>query len=219
MRLLAIRLARTIWLVPPYFANPRGIFTRPIVEALKTRYSFLKTPLDAGATFNPNDGYKYENGAFQTEHGPIMIMSMTIHNDGIVVDTRSSTADGDAFLQDMATFTHKNFGLESPDSLLIKRIYSSELNVMLDRTPTLFNPALKNFMNALSTEVRETDQGDATFLGFQLTTTGDGQVKRPVFRFERELNTPIEQNRYYTHAPIETEAHIRLVETLEQLAT
>lgn len=102
MKLLAVRVARVIWLFPPYFLNPRGLFMRPAIEAIKGRYGFLKSPLDAEIPPLPNTGYRYENGSFSGKEGMVHIVSMVSHDDGIVIDTRSSTDDADAFLEEFS---------------------------------------------------------------------------------------------------------------------
>jgi hypothetical protein len=220
MKLLAVRMARSIWLVPTYFFNPRGIFTRPMIEAMKVRYSFLKTPLDNPFP-KPEEGYKYENGAFNGKNGSVIITSMTIHNDGIVVDTRSSTDDGDAFLEDAITWGNKEFGLQPYAALPINKIYASELNVVFENAPLILNPKLSKFINDVSSAFVGLGKGNVDFLGFQLTTdTSVSDKTAPaVFRFEREISTAHSENRYYSLAPTTTDEHIKLLEKLEKLTT
>lgn len=216
MKLLAVRLARSIWLVPTYFLNPKGIFMRPLIEAMKVRYNFLKTPLDYPVPPTPGDGYKFENGGFDTKNGTILIVSMIMHDDGIVVDARSSTDDGDAFLDDLLSWGNKEYGLPSSAELPIKRIYTSELNVVFSKTPVMFNSKLDPFLNEVASVIgnQRTD-----FLGFQISTDPALTDKPPVFRFEREINTAFKENRYYSFSPTTTAVHIKLLERLEEVAT
>lgn len=218
MKLLAVRMARSIWLVPVYFLNPKGVFTRPIIEAMKARYSFLKTPLDNPFP-KPDEGYKYENGAFNGKSGPVIITSATIHNDGIVVDTRSSTDDADAFLDDAINWGSKEFGMQPTAALPIKKLYGSELNVAFEKAPLILNPKLSKFLNDVSSAIGGLGKGIAGFSGVQLATDPSVSDKPAQFRFEREINVPYGENRYYSFAPITTDAHIKLLEKLEELAT
>ena len=211
-------MARTIWLVPQYFFNPRGIFTRPMIEAMKVRYSFLKTPLDNPFP-QPNEGYKYEDGVFNGKNGAVIIASMTIHGDGIVVDTRSSTDDGDAFLEDAINWGNKEFGLASYTELPIKKAYSSELNVSFQKEPTILNPKLSALLKYVSSTISDESKGKVEFLGFQLGTDFALSDRPAQFKFEREINVPYNENRYYSFAPTTTDAHIKLLEKLEQLTT
>lgn len=218
MKLLAVRMARSIWLVPTYFLNPRGIFARPLFEAMKNRYSFLKAPLD-DAVLQPSEGFKFESGAFNGKDGAVIITSMTIFPDGFVVETRSSTDDGDAFLEDALNWSSKEFGFVSPTELPFKKIYASELNVSFQKAPAILNPKLVAFFKDVSSAISDESKGDAEFLGFQLSTDYALSDKPAQFKFERELNVPYEENRYYSFAPTTTDAHVKLLEKFEQLTT
>jgi len=217
MKLLAVRVARSIWLVPRYFLNPRGAYTRPVAEAIKAKYSFHKTPLDTPPP--QGEAIKYEGGMFNGKNGEILIVSMTLHDDGVVVDTRSSTDDGDSFLEDLISWVSKDYGLPSITALPIKRIYVSELNVAFSNPPAIFNPKLASFLSEISSAIGDDKRGKADFIGFQFGTDQTRSKNPFAFRFERELNTPFEENRYYSFSPTKTDIHIKLLEQLEQLAT
>jgi len=217
MKLLAVRVARSIWLVPRNFLNPRGAFTQAVIEAIKNRYSFFKSPLDNPPP--PVEAHKYEGGKFNGKRGDILIVSMALHNDGIVVDTRSSTDDGDAFLEDMISWVGKEYSLPSHTELPIKKLYASELNVVFSNSPAIFNSKLTPFLNAVSSAIGNDKIGKADFLGFHLGTDQTRSKAPFEFKFEREVNTTFEENRYYSFSPTKTEIHIKLLEQLEQLAT
>jgi len=219
MKLLAVRSARSIWLVPTYFLNPKGLFIRPIFEAIKARYSFIKTPLDYPFPPPAGEGLKFENGAFKGQSGTILIVSMTLHDDGIVLETRSSTDDGDAFLEDLLIWGSNEYGLPSYRELQIKKIYASELNVSFLKTPVIFNSKLDPFLKEASSIIGDEKKGKTDFLGFQLATDPGLSDKPPMFRFEREINIPFKENRYYSFAPTTTAAHLKLLEKLEEVAT
>ena len=219
MKLLAVRMARSIWLVPQYFFNPQGIYTRPAIEALKARYSFIKIPppeLLVGVP--PSDGIKFEGGAFAGKNGMVSITSVTLHADGLVVDTRSSTDDGDAFLEDATDWLSKEYGLPSYVELPIKRIYASELNVIFEHTPKVFDSRLASFLQDASSIIGDEKIGKTDFLGFLLATDPANSDRTQTFRFEREINTPFAENRFYSFAPIKTHLHVKLLEKLEQVA-
>ena len=78
MKLLAVRLARSIWLIPPYFFNPKGVFLRPAAIALKARYNFLKSSLDSPQS-DSKQANELSDGGFVGKTGPVQILSMKIH--------------------------------------------------------------------------------------------------------------------------------------------
>jgi hypothetical protein len=212
VKLLAVRLARSIWLIPQYFLNPKGLFLLPASFALKEKYQFLKGPIDNG-TINSNEP-KYEQGAFNAAGGVIQILTMTLHADGIVVDTRSSTEDADALLEDLGTWIAKEYGLPLFGDLPIKRAYVSEVNFMLDKPATFFNPKLNSFFSDVSSAI--SGEKDRTgFLSWQYSTDPTFSPQQKIFRVDREINTSFEDSRFYSFAPLQTKEHLRLLEKME----
>ena len=195
MKLLAVRLARSIWLMPSYFLNPNGTFLRPSIEIMKTRYNFLKSPLDFPFPPPPNDGLTFLSGAFGTKNGMVQVTSMAMHNDGIVIDTRSSTNDADLFMEDVVAWYNKEFGMPAISDLPVKKIYVSELNVSFQHAPTFFNPKLASLIHEISSAIGDDGAQKADFLSFQLGTDQTRTNRPAVFRIDREVNTRIEENR------------------------
>jgi hypothetical protein len=217
MKLLAVRLARAIWLTPQYFLNPKGVFLRPAIEVFKDRYSFLKTPLDKQPN-DPKEEDRFEHGVFIGKNGPVQIMRVALHSDGIVVDTRSSTDDGDAFLEDALNWISKEYGLPPHTEAPIDRVYASELNVIFEKTPRILDSRLTPFLDELSSIMGSETRGKADFLGLQLSTDQTLSNKPVPFRFEREINTPFAERRYYSSAPMKTDVHLRLLHRLEEVS-
>lgn len=217
MKLLAVRMARAVWLTPSYFLNPKGIFVRPIINAMKAKYSFLKTPLDVPFPF-PSEGIKFEQGVFNGKNGAVQIINLTLHNDGILIDTRSSTDDADSFMEDVIAWVNKEYGMPPLSALPIKRIYVSELNVMFQKPPAIFNPKLAPLLAEISAAIADKAQGNADFLSLQLSTDPTRTNRQSFFRVDREINTSFDEGRYYSFASAKTDAHIRLLEMLETLA-
>jgi len=212
MKLVAIRLARSIWLFPTYFANPKGVNTRPAAEGLKARYGFAKSPLD-GPPPRQNEGSRFEDGVFQGKNGNIAINSVAIHADGIVVDTRSSTSDGDAFLEDAFSYLSKEHSFPSLADLPAKRVYASELNVAFDNPPKILDPKLASFLKEAGSILSKETGGVADVVGFIVGPNTTSTSPNP-FRFEREIGVDFKENRYWSYAPTTTEAHIKLLELL-----
>lgn len=214
MKLMGVRMARSIWLVPQYFLNPRGLFLRPASLQMKDRYQFLKGPFDNNTAGTQE--VKYEHGGFTNKEGTVIhILSLTLHPDGLVVDTQNSTDAGDAFLEDVGSWLSEEFGVPSYSDLPIKRIYSSELNVILEKPPAFLNPKLKPFIDAVESAIGDEKTPKVGFLAFQVTTDPTKTARPAIFRLDREINTSLEENRYYSFAPIKTSEHIKLLESLE----
>lgn len=217
MKLLAVRMARAIWLTPSYFLNPKGLFIRPMIEAMRARYSFLKVPLDVPFP-SPSEGTKFEQGVFNGKNGAVQIIGLTLHNDGVLIDTRSSTDDADSFMEDVIAWADKEYGMPALSALPIKRVYVSELNVTFQKPPAIFNPKLAPLLAEISAAIADKAQGNADLLSVQLSTDPTKTNRQSFFRVDREINTPFEEGRYYSFASTKTDVHIRLLERLEDLA-
>src|SRR2546421_4795962 len=103
MKLLSVLTARTIWLIEARELNPRGKNLRhTLIPALTERYGFLKYPppdYDLRKEAN-EEGMVFQGGNFKNSQGEAVMVNLTIFEDGIVAETRSSTTDTDDFLID-----------------------------------------------------------------------------------------------------------------------
>ncbi len=216
MKLLSVHSAKSIWLIPTNYLNPRGLFLRPAMIALKDRYSFASSPIEKPPA-TEKDALKFEQGAFKGRDRVPVTVNMTIHEDGIVIETRSSTNDGDLFLEDALTWISTNFGLPAHDALPIKKIYASDLFIKFEKTPRIFDKRLAPFLKEVEELIEGGQKGAIDFFSFGLSTD-PGLSERPLtFRFERRVNTPASDNQYYSFAPIKTELHLKLLERLEEV--
>lgn len=217
MKILAIRSAKTIWLIPTYFLNPNGMYLLPAIDDLKNRYQFQRSPLDGKFPPPQNEGYRFEHGAFNGKNGVVQIVHLTAHSDGLVVETRSTTDDGDDFLKEVLAFLGKEFGMPALDELPINKIYANELNVLFEKPPALLNPKYAPFFAAVASEIGHEENGGAPLLSLDLGTDQTKSKSPRTFTIAREVNTPIEENRFFSFAPVKTSVHIALLEKLEKL--
>lgn len=215
MKLLHVKTARSIWLVDSNDINPRGIDISFPLSAIAKRYGFQKYPKTlAEADENSASGIVYEQGHFETEAGRYEIDKVSMHNDGLVVNNRQSTDLGELFLEDALSFLAGEFGLTYQHGMVHKKIYTSELIVKTEKDlGTLFSP-----LDPIQKRVGDLIGHKMGPFGFKLnidvTTTSD----RPaMFIFEREVNKPIGQQRYYSSAPLKTDQHLGILQELEAL--
>ena len=219
MKINAVLAARAVWLVPTVFLNPKGRYIYGDLATIKDKYAFIKTPLDGKLPPDQKDGYRFENGLFQSKNGPIEIIHCTLHTDGIVLETRASTEDSEDFLVDFSTWGAKEIGLAKPDGLPIKKIYASELNFSLSKAPEFFNPALAEFFAEVNGFTGNETQGPSAFIQFDFATDMTRNKVTQKFTFAREVDTAAGENRYYSFASTSTKKHIAALEKLEKLIT
>ena len=210
MKLLSVGLARSIWFCHIFDFNPKGKSLFPFAPILINTYKFKGFP---SATEIPdfNKGVKFEEGEFKNSEGDVVVVNFTIFTDGFVADTRSSTKDSDDFLSEVLTRLSEDFGLPHYEQVLKKKAYNSQLHVTTDRSLELINPKFKELSRYLSDNLScPFEVGGISFWPDQAMAMG-----LPPFTFERALNTPFAEKRYYSSAGLQTEKHLELLERLE----
>lgn len=210
MRLLSINLARSIWLCHIFEFNPKGKSLYPAIPLLVNSYKFKRFPSQTDIP-DYDKGIKFEDGEFKSSGGDVISINFTVYTDGLVVDTRSSTKDSDAFLVEILTRLSEDFDLPNYEQIIGRKTYLSQLYITTDKSLELINPKLKEISKYLSDKLSHPfETGGISFWPDQTM-----RINLPAFTFERVLNVPFAEKRYYSSAPLETEKHIGLLDKLE----
>jgi hypothetical protein len=204
MELINVVIAKSVWLFSLEELNPRGVRLNPTISAaLKDRYDFQNQTDKTPATVNLN------NGGFKAD-GVEVAVSLKIYSDGFIGETSASTETSDAFLHDVLTWSADQFGLNYHPGLVKKRMYSSEIVVHADVALTDACGRLISFLADLSNVFGHHPQ---QVTGFSFGA--DGQTAMPSFSFERRESVPFSENRYYSRAALQTDAHLALLNQFE----
>ncbi len=223
MNLLSINQARSVWLFPLNDLNPRGkIIERDVVSEMATRYKFAKAPdvKEIVEAREKNKGLIFADGLFKSTSGEIINVTLTIYRDGLIADTRSSTIDSDNVLNEVLTWLQTDFGLLDYKSILVNKIYLSDVFVSMARSLDIINPKFKRFAEMLTAKVKSPSaplKFEVGALGFWIDPAQ--KVPQVNFRLERAEGVPFSENRYYSIAPLETEEHLNTLSELENLLT
>lgn len=221
MRLLSIRATRSLWLFHVGDLNPRGkSVTRDALSEMATRYSFAKIPdvKEITEARTKNQPFVFGGGIFKTKTGITTEISLTLYRDGILVDSTSSTSDGDEVLDDLLSWLHTDLGLIDYKTIQVTKVYVNEVFVSMSNSLNAINPKLDAFMQMIGTKLKSpvkkpTYQVGA--LGFWIDP--EQNPKHVHFRIERAEERPFSENRYYSIAPLETEEHLKALQVLDDL--
>ncbi len=216
MKLVSIRVARSIWLVPVNQLNPRGRYLLPAVSGVVERYHFAKPPDLKSLTESPVK-VAFEAGVFAGTNGVPVTVQLTLHDDGLVAETRSSTDDSDAFLEDLLSWLEKEYDLPSYTDLGIRKIYASELYVQFQNPISVFSERFSAFADSIETGLGP-NQPNPMHLAGLIFGSDPTNKQQSLVRIEREANIPFKENRYYSYAPIKTSEHLKLLELFEKKA-
>jgi hypothetical protein len=209
MTLLNIRTARAIWILDSRDLNPRGADMAPLLIAIKDRYKFQASP-KPGEEFDQASGIVFSNGSFSGN----IITKATIFADGIVVETAQSTDLSEQFLADALQFLSTQFGLIYSPEMVQRKIYLSEVIVKAEKNLNQFFAP----MGVIAQQLSQFTGLSFEPFGFRFGIDTTMSTARPsLFTFEREVQKPFNQNRYYSSAPLPTNNHLELLNKLETL--
>lgn len=214
MKLASIRSAKAIWLVPLIDINQRGRFLLPAAAALVERYGFAKPPDHASLVGSPTK-ISFEMGAFAATDGTPIYVNLTVHDDGLVAETRTSTEEADRFLSDALTWLSGEFQLPAYADLGVKRIYTSEVSVIFEGEFSVFNDKFKRFSDSLRLGALDRSL-ELINLNFG-TDPSEGRAQA-MLRIEREVGVAFAAQRYYSYANTTTSEHLRLLQAFEEAA-
>jgi hypothetical protein len=217
MELLSVIRARAIWLIYIRELNPRGKnINVNLVEWLKNKYFFLKYPSSVYER-SETGSLIFTDGTFRSHDGSYISVDLNVYNDGFVVDTRSSTRDSDLFIEDAIYSLVNDFGLVYKPEMVRKRLYVSELHVRSERSLNSINPRMQAFIHKIQSMMDTQESGvlELATLGFLWDfALPNGQSN---FQFERVVDIPFSERRYFSRAPLHTEDHLSLLNDFEDL--
>jgi hypothetical protein len=224
MKLIHVKQARSVWLFDIQDLNPRGKdFGEELIDWIKDAYSFAVAPDIDKVLTSPNlptSGLVFQRGRFQArEDSFVEIVSLTIHNDGIVVDTTSSTQEADRFISDLMESAAKEFGLAYEPEMIRKRLYVSTLIVRLEIAMASFHPGLTAFAERVSVALENGPPSNFQLAGLGFWTDPNDSGVHRTFTVVPQAGKLLSEHRFYSEAPLKTEDHLRLLEDLEKVLT
>lgn len=216
MKLLNVNLARSIWLCHLKDLNPTGLNLLVMAAPMLLDLYKFKTFPDHDGIVDESQGIKFDHGVFKISDDEVISIRCTIFNDGLVVDTGSSTQHTDAFLEDLLTNFQKNFNLPSFKNIIKKKQYVSQLYVSTGKSLELINPKFKEISSYLTENVY--GHGNVSFEvgGISIFPDQINKINPIAFTLERQLDVPFADNRYFSAAPLQTEQHLKLLNKLEK---
>ncbi len=186
-----------------------------MIPALVKRCSFQKFPREYGE-LDEQKGVEFLEGKW----GEITVERFIVYQNGILVDTRSSTADSEKVLEEALLWAASEFGLAYRPGMIKRKGYVSNLT-FYSEIPLL--SGLNDAISKLSARI-----GDATSqvvghplsfetVGITINHEWPQVAGRPIaaFTINRRIETPFSENKYFSEAPLPTDLHLTLLQDLE----
>jgi hypothetical protein len=226
MKLIHVKQARSVWVFDLRDLNPKGkdVFG-DLIDWIKEAYGFAVAPDPENpvATAPPNSasaapGYVFQRGHFQVrEEIFIEITTLTLFNDGIVIDTPSSTEEADRFAGDLLQSASQEYALVFDPTLIRRKMYVSELVVRSDIDLERLNPKLTGFSARVAELIPDGPKPQFSAAGLSFWSEPNDSGAHKIFSLERQAGKFFSEHRYYSQAPLHTSDHLRLLEDLERL--
>jgi hypothetical protein len=208
MEVLKVQLARTVWLFDAQELNPKGISLYPaIYNALGQRYQFAVLPKPE--QIHTGESLYFKHGKFVYDMTTVEV-DFDLHADGVVAGCRHSTEAAHEFLLDFTGWLGEQLGVVYPPHLTKKRIYRSELIVQMDAKLGAVLQKLEDFSSLLSGISNKVVQPTGLLFGEDSGTA-------PIFTIDRRVNTPWEDNRYFSASSLATARHIEALQKFESI--
>ncbi len=234
MKLIHTKLARSIWLFDIRDLNPKGKdIVADLVDWIKDSYAFAiapdpDNPIPQPASANPPvppqqaapqapGGMIFQRGRFQAEEEIFVeIVSLTIYDDGIVVDTASSTEDSDRFADHLLGTAAREFKLTYDNQTVRRNLYLSQLIIRSEMDLGVLNPSLAAFAHELPSNFSGGPQlkfgvGSVAFW----SEPNDAGLHR-AFKVERQLGRAFSEQRFFSEALMKTQIHVKYLEAFEK---
>lgn len=215
MEVTQVLLARVLQMVKPIGG---GVYLPEIARRLSAKYEFVAAPKDEELISpDPSKGAEFKHGRMSIGDRSIIIQQLTVFNDGVVVDTTTSTDDSDQFLTDLARWAKEMI----PDAESVgPRYYVSNLEVRMEAEIERYAPSIRSIENRIGILLNgyKIEAPRFEVAGVKLHFDQIGKLgPQPIeFNLERRANVPYEKNVWFAQAPLKTADHMNLLLDLEK---
>jgi hypothetical protein len=215
MQLSAVFLARVLFFVEAIDLNPRGTAYYPaLVRALVERYGFQKFP-QKPEEFDESKGMTFEQGRFED----VTLDKLVIYDNGLQLDTTRGTDASEAILTDALVWASQTLGLVYKPEMVKRKGYVSQFSFYSEAPLLQTNPILNDLSGKVSKIASQNLKFPISFQPSAILISQDPEGQRlpaSAFSIERRAQTPFSEKKYFSAAPLPTDAHLRLVEEYEQ---
>ena len=214
MRLISSEFGQSLQLVVMDEIRPLhgGIFLPDLVSEIVQRYRFATPP----AHVDPAQSVKFQTGVLEVVDVTIPVVSLELYHDGVVVGSRN-TEDADAILDDFVSWSTHRFKLREPITK-IPRSYLSSIVVTIEDSLDGFVSQFQQISGLLSKAFGS--NGELHLTRLSIGPLPPGQLPfRTTWNIEPRTDQPFVPNRYFSSAPLPTNAHVALLGELENMTS
>jgi hypothetical protein len=214
MKVTAIKLARVIALFDTDELIPSGkVSLSKATAEVARKFSFQISP-PPGEQYDDKKGIAFEDG----EWNETPVTKLTIYNDGIIIDTRNSTTRSFQILRECLVWASYELGLHYDEKMLHRTRYLSFLSFFSEAPILTYSQPINNAARTMADLLTSITGQSRKYAGTRIDLDFDHTSDRDTiatFSIQRLPGEPFEANKYFSQAPLPTEAHIALIEQFE----
>ena len=186
-----------------------GPFLPDVIMNVVRRYRFVSFPKE----FVPGQGLKFEHGVADEATG-IAINGLEIYNDGIIINT-THTDDADIVMDEFLGWVRSELKLREPQTRIPRRYYS---RVVVEFEAGLDN-FIKKFETCSATVAQALGVSNPIHVARMVFAADPSSQALTSWQIEPRLGVPFEAKRYFSAAPLSTNAHLDMLAALERAAS
>ena len=214
MKLLEILQSRTAYL--QRLNRPEGPSYLPfLLAAVADRYGFVDYPNPSDIIKHPGNGAVFNHGHFNQ-----IAFSMTIYEDGLILESASDSAFLDEVHADIIDWASSEFNIQQIDYSDTVRNYESAIVVECQEDILDEFQMVSRLKSALADKLFEVNgvRAEYDFFGFSLAVdpAKAAGVKPAVFKFERRVSSSFSKNHFFSTAPLPTSGHLQFLREFEE---
>ena len=183
-----------------------GPFWPDVITEITRHYRFVSFPKE----FVPGKSARFETGVAVVGSVQIAVNVLEIYDDGVMV-TAVNTDDADLVIDEFMHWARTTFQFREPKSRS-PRIYFSRVVVELDEGLRVFFKNYDLCGTILAQSMNTNRPMHVARLAFAADATPQSTTS---WQIEARVNVPFEVNRYFSAAPLSTNAHLNMLDALE----
>jgi hypothetical protein len=195
----------------------KGIFLPDFIAAINARYKFTSYPTNLMEAAK-GGGAKFEYGKFDMDDGPAVIKELSLYSDGLICEAYD-TPMADLVLDDFIEWATAEFNMQPRQNPVMRTysnslvcIFEKEVESALDKISQMNKLFSKSLKDAYGWDYKV----DLARIACQVDPTNIPHLRNTNFVIERRVQSPFSENRFFCLAPLKTDAHIKLLETIER---
>jgi hypothetical protein len=193
-----------------------GLYIPALLDGIAERYEFVSEPEDLHADLSK--GVKFRGGHISVDAREIMVSEIHLYNDGVLITTPTTT-DADIVTDDFLQWATRAFKLRERRTMMQRRYVSSivvEFDDGLDDAIRSFEKISASLAQAFTEAYKLPAKFNLQRLAFAADPQTMPSLVNTTFLLERRANISYSANRYHSTAPLTTDAHLLVLEKLEE---